>query len=62
MLPVSLFLFLREEKNLLNFINNINEHNIDINQRWIAIAKTNIEQGFMALVRAIAKPESYPDD
>jgi len=25
--------------------------------RWLAIGKTHIEQGFMALVRSIAKPE-----
>lgn len=25
-------------------------------QRWLAIGKTNIEQGFMAVVRAIAQP------
>lgn len=25
--------------------------------RWAAIAKTHLEQGFMALVRAITKPE-----
>ena len=28
-----------------------------IDQRWLAIARTNIEQGFMALNRAIFKPE-----
>ncbi len=25
--------------------------------RWLAIAKTDLQKGFMALVRAIAKPE-----
>lgn len=24
--------------------------------RWLAISKTNVEQGFMALVRAVAQP------
>jgi hypothetical protein len=29
----------------------------DFDQRWVAIGKTNIQQGFMALTRAIARPE-----
>jgi len=28
----------------------------DIDQRWLAIARTGIEQGFMALNRSIFKP------
>lgn len=31
----------------------------DIDKRWIAIAKTQLQQGFMALNRAIAKPEGF---
>jgi hypothetical protein len=27
------------------------------NKRWASIAKTHFEEGFMALVRSIAKPE-----
>lgn len=27
--------------------------------RWVAIAKTHLQQGFMALTRAIAKPEGF---
>lgn len=27
--------------------------------RWVSICKTHIEQGFMALCRAIAKPEEF---
>ena len=27
--------------------------------RWIAIAETHMQQGFMALTRAIAKPTSF---
>lgn len=30
--------------------------NPNVDPRWLAIAKTNIEQGFMALNRAIFKP------
>lgn len=28
-------------------------------QRWVAIGKTHLQQGIMALVRAVAKPESF---
>lgn len=28
----------------------------DVDKRWLAIARTNIEQGFMALNRSIFKP------
>lgn len=28
-------------------------------KRWLNIAKTDLQKGFMALVRSIAKPESF---
>jgi len=28
-------------------------------QRWTAIAKTHFQQGFMAIIRAIEKPETW---
>lgn len=28
-------------------------------KRWAAIAKTDLQTGFMALVRAIARPDSF---
>ena len=31
----------------------------DIDKRWLAIAKTDLQKGFMALVRSIAKPETF---
>lgn len=31
----------------------------DYDQRWVAIAKTQLQQGFMALTRAITKPEWF---
>lgn len=30
-----------------------------IDQRWVAIAKTDLQKGFMALIRAVAKPETF---
>lgn len=29
----------------------------DVDQRWIAIARTHIEQGYMAMVRALMHPK-----
>lgn len=34
----------------------------DIDHRWLAIARTNIEQGFMAANRAVFKPERLSDE
>jgi hypothetical protein len=33
-----------------------------VDQRWIAIAKTHIEQGFMALNRSVFQPQRLDDD
>jgi len=30
-----------------------------VDQRWVAIARTELQQGFMALTRAVARPESF---
>jgi len=32
---------------------------IDVDTRWLAIGKTDLQKGFMAVVRSIAKPESF---
>jgi hypothetical protein len=37
----------------------IMEKNEGIDQRWVAIAKTHLQQGFMAATRAIAQPEFF---
>ena len=31
----------------------------EIDQRWLSIGETHMQQGYMALVRAIAKPTSF---
>lgn len=31
----------------------------ELDQRWVSIAQTQLQQGFMALNRSIAKPESF---
>ena len=30
-----------------------------LDQRWVSIGATHLQQGFMALVRGIAQPESF---
>ena len=35
------------------------EHYDDIDQRWLAIGKTDLQKGFMSVIRSIAKPTSF---
>ena len=30
-----------------------------VDKRWLAIARTDLQKGFMALVRSIARPETF---
>ena len=30
-----------------------------VDQRWVSIAKTDLQKGFMALIRGIARPETF---
>lgn len=32
---------------------------LPVDQRWVAIAKTHLQQGFMAAVRAVAQPGGF---
>lgn len=32
---------------------------LDVDKRWLAIGKTQLQQGFMAVTRAIAKPAFF---
>ena len=32
---------------------------IGVDARWCAVAKTDLQKGFMALIRSIAKPETF---
>jgi len=34
-----------------------NVHGVD--QRWVNIGRTQLQQGFMALIRGIARPETF---
>ena len=31
----------------------------NVDQRWLAIAKTDLQKGFMSAVRSVAKPDSF---
>jgi len=31
----------------------------NVDERWLAIARTHLQQGYMAAIRAIAKPETF---
>lgn len=39
----------------LEIVNNAPE----VDKRWVSIARTHLQQGFMALTRAIAKPTTF---
>lgn len=44
--------------NVGEVIEKLTEHP-GVDQRWLAIAKTDLQKGFMALVRSIAKPTTF---
>ena len=44
------------EQNLADFVRGFGGDDCD--ERWKSIAITHFEQGFMALIRAVAKPDS----
>ena len=31
----------------------------DVDQRWLSIGKTDIQKGFMAAIRSVARPETF---
>lgn len=35
------------------------EQNKDLDQRWVEVARTDLQKGFMAATRSIAKPEFF---
>jgi hypothetical protein len=45
------------EESLLRMIDEMRDKGHQYDQRWLAIARTQFEQGYMALNRAIFKPE-----
>lgn len=47
------------EENVLRLLDALQKTDVDL--RWLAIARTSIEQGFMALNRAIFRPARLTD-
>ena len=35
------------------------ENTVSVDQRWVAISKTELQKGFMSLVRSIAQPTTF---
>ena len=35
------------------------QNNSELDQRWVAFGKTDLQKGFMSIIRAIAKPETF---
>lgn len=48
---------------LLNWVANRNPQangiSLEVDLRWVAIARTDLQQGFMALTRSIAQPTTF---
>jgi hypothetical protein len=36
-----------------------NQAEVSVDQRWLAIAQTDLQKGFMSLVRAVAQPSTF---
>lgn len=48
-----------EVGDLVEKIKSVDLHHLGIDLRWASIAQTDLQTGFMALTRSIAKPESF---
>lgn len=46
----------RAEEMVMRMLDGLSPHGMGIDPRWLAIGRTQIEQGFMAVNRAIFKP------
>ncbi len=45
----------RAEQTVLQIVRDLND-DADIDPRWLAIGRTDLEKGFMAICRSIARP------
>ena len=52
------------EERALRILDGLKDMGATVDQRWLAIGRTHIEQGFMAVNRAVFKPAriALPDD
>ena len=49
--------FKKDEERLLLKLDAMREHGEVIDQRWLAIGRTQLEQAFMAINRSVFKPD-----
>lgn len=42
-----------------SWIKSLEERGSAIDQRWVAIGKTDLQKGFMSAIRSIAKPTTF---
>ena len=57
---------LEQVKGIKRFANDLDklliileDNNSDIDKRWLAIARTDLQKGIMALVRSVARPMGF---
>ena len=50
---------IKDLADVIGLIINKLEKTDGIDQRWLAIGKTDLQKGFMSVVRSIAKPTSF---
>ena len=41
------------------YLDNVAAADVPVDQRWLAIGKTDLQKGFMAVIRSIAQPTTF---
>lgn len=49
----------KKEAERIGFLIEELEANAQLDQRWVAIAKTDLQKGFMAAIRSVAQPTTF---
>jgi hypothetical protein len=49
----------KKEAERIGFLIEELEANSQLDQRWVAIAKTDLQKGFMAAIRSVAQPTTF---
>jgi hypothetical protein len=50
---------IKNNANGLGYMLDVLAQDQEVDQRWLAIARTDLQKGFMSLIRAIARPDSF---
>lgn len=56
---IDLMNLIKEEGKAIGVLVDRLRKNPDLDQRWVSIGATELQQGFMALVRSVAQPEFF---